>query len=330
MSIETARLRQRIRHLESEVEIVRRLAAFDDGGPAGRGRTYRFIEAESANFPISHLCRVCQVSSSAYYAWAKKAEGPTDDVLEEGHLANRIYDIWRKSRRRYGSPRVTAALWKAGVRVSVKRVARLMSEMWIAGICGRRRIKTTLRDRSHTVAPDLVERDFHADSADELWITDVTYIPTDEGWLYLCMILDVFSRRILGWSMAEHLRTKLCLDALEAVGMMRGRRSFVGTVLHSDHGCQFTSETFKRRCDGMGVVQSMGSVGDSYDNCMMESAFGSLKRELVYEMHFATREEARRALFEWIIWYNNERLHSSIRYMSPAEFEEFSDNEQAA
>lgn len=329
MNAEVARLRQQVRRLEHESEIARRLAAFDDNGPK-RSRVYRFIARESENFAVVLLCRVCRVSRSAYYDWARKSDGPSDGLVSEAHLANRIYDIWRRSRRRYGAPRVTAALWKQGHQVSEKKVARLMVELGISGICGRRKVKTTRRDRTHELAADLVERDFHADEPDELWVTDVTYIPTDEGFLYLCSILDVFSRRFLGWSLAEHLRTELCLDALEASAMVRGTSRFLGTVLHSDHGCQYTAEAFKARCKAMGIVQSMGSVGDSYDNAMIESAWSSLKRELVYETHFATREEARRAVFEWIIWYNAERLHSSISYMSPMEFEEFWNNQEAA
>jgi transposase InsO family protein len=326
---EVATLRRRVRQLEDEAEIARRLADFEDQGPE-RSRIWRFIERESVHFPLTALCRVARVSRSAYYEWAKKGEGPTDADLDEAYLANRIYDIWKKSRRRYGVPRVTAALWKEGTEVNDKRVARIMGELGIAGICGRRKVKTTRRDPAHTPAADLVERDFSAEAPDELWLTDVTYIATDEGWLYLCSILDVFSRRLLGWSLADHLRTELCLDALDAASMVRGRRRFIGTVLHSDHGCQYTSEDFRARCRALHIVQSMGSVGDSYDNAMMESAWSSLKRELVYETHFTTREEARRAVFEWIIWYNSERLHSSIGYMSPVEFEESRDNQEAA
>jgi putative transposase len=326
---EVAALRRRVRQLEDEVEITRRLAHFSEPGPE-RSRIWRFIERESAHFPLTALCRACGVSRSAYYAWAKKGEGPTEADLDEAHLANTIYDIWTKSRRRYGVPRVTAALLKKGTAVNEKRVARIMGELGIEGICGRRKVKTTRRDPAQTPAADLVERDFSADQPDELWLSDVTYIATDEGWLYLCSILDVFSRRLLGWSLADHLRTELCLDALNAAAMARGRRDFIGTVLHSDHGCQYTSEDFKKRCTQLSIVQSMGSVGDSYDNAMMESAWSSLKRELVYETHFSTREEARRAVFEWITWYNGERLHSSIEYMSPMEFEESWDNQEAA
>lgn len=328
-TIEVVALRRRVAQLEADAEIARRLAAFDDQGPT-RTRIYRFITVESVRFPVAALCRVCRVSRSAYYAWKKAGEGPSDDLFDAALLANAIFDIWTTSRRRYGAPRVTAALWKQGHQVTEKRVARLMVEINVAGICGRKKVKTTRRDPDHELSPDLVERDFAADAPDELWLTDVTYIPTDEGWLYLCSILDVFSRRLLGWSLADHLRTELCTDALEAAAMVRGRGDFTGTVLHSDHGCQFTSDRFRRCCRRLRIVQSMGTVGDSYDNAMMETVWSSLKRELVYETHFSTREEARRAVFEWLIWYNSKRLHSSISYMSPMEFEESLVNNEAA
>ncbi|MDA8316770.1 MAG: IS3 family transposase [Actinomycetota bacterium] len=328
---EVVTLRRRVGHLEDEAEIARRLAAFSDQGPGGRQRLYRFIAAEQENFPIAALCRVCRVARSSFYAWVKKeAEGPSDAVVTEAHLANRIYDIWARSRRRYGAPRVTAALWKQGEPVPEKRVARLMAELGIAGICGRRKVKTTRRDPDAIPAGDLVERDFSATTPDELWLTDITYLPTDEGWLYLCSILDACSRRLIGWSIADHMRTELCTDALEAAVLLRGRSDFTGTVLHSDHGCQYTSGDFGRLCRRMHIVQSMGTVGTSYDNAMAESVWSSLKRELVYETHFSTKAEARRLVFEWIIWYNSERLHSSIGYLSPMEFEESSTTQEAA
>lgn len=329
-STETVRLRREVSRLTLEAEIARRLASFAYGGSHERVRIYRFIDQERKNFPLSVLCRVCRVSRSAYYAWAKRGEGPSDATITEAYLANDIFEIWTKSRRRYGAPRVTAALWKNGVEVAEKRVARIMAEIGIQGICGRKKMKTTRRDPTAVVDTDLVERDFTATAPDELWLTDVTYIPTDEGWLYLCSILDVFSRRLLGWSIAEHMRTELCTDALDAAAMVRGRTDFSGTVLHSDHGCQFTSDAFRRRCRALRIVQSMGGVGTSYDNAMIESAWSSLKRELVYETHFSTKEEARSLVFEWIIWYNSDRLHSSIQYMSPMEFEEYLDRQEAA
>jgi transposase InsO family protein len=326
---EVRALRRRVGQLEAEAEIARRLAASDERGPE-RERIYRFIDSETAHFAVSTLCRVCGVSRSAYYAWLSRGHGLGEATVEEAQLANRIYDIWRGSRRRYGAPRVTAALWKQGVTVSEKRVARLMVELGIAGKCGRRKVRTTRRDPAARPDADLVERDFSADQPDELWLGDVTYIPTGQGFLYLASVLDVFSRRLLGWSLADHLRTELCLDALTAAGAARGRQAFYGTVFHSDHGCQYTADEFRRRCRAMGIVQSMGTVGDSYDNAMAESLWSSLKRELVDDAHFATKEEARVAVFEWIMWYNNERLHSSLGYASPEEFEASWNEREAA
>ncbi|MDA8317318.1 MAG: IS3 family transposase [Actinomycetota bacterium] len=324
-----AALARRVQVLEQEAEIARRLASFDDQGP-DRTKRYRFIWREAKDFPVAVLCRACGVSRSAYYAWAKKGGGPDPATVDEAILANRIYDIWKRSRRRYGAPRVTAQLWRDGVPANKKRVARLMAELGIAGLCGRKKLKTTERDRTQPLAADLVERDFTAEMPDELWVTDVTYIPTDEGWLFLASILDVCTRTLLGWSMADHMRTELCLDALDAAARRRGRVRFVGTVLHSDHGCQYTSITFSVRCRAMGIVQSMGTVGDSYDNALAESFWSSLKRELVDCSHFTTREEARIAVFEWIMWYNTERLHSSLGYMPPVEYEESLETQDAA
>ncbi len=322
-------LRRRVGQLEAEAEIVRRLAAFEERGPQ-RDRIYRFIDSETAAFAVTVLCRVCRVSRSAYYAWLGRGDGADEATVEEAQLANRVYDIWRGSRRRYGAPRVTAALWKQGVTVNEKRVARLMVDLGIAGKCGRRKVRTTRRDPAAQPAADLVERDFTAETPDELWLGDITYIATGEGFLYLASVLDVFSRRLVGWSLADHLRTELCLDALSAAGATRGRWRFRGTVFHTDHGCQYTSDEFRRRCRAMGIVQSMGTVGDSYDNAMAESLWSSLKRELVDDAYFATKEEARVAVFEWIMWYNAERLHSSIGYASPEEFEESWDSQEAA
>jgi transposase InsO family protein len=326
---EVRRLRARVRQLEHEVEIADRLARYNDGGPA-RERVYRFVKHESDNFPIRRLCRVCRVSPSAYYAWSSRGQGPDEATIEEAHLANLIYDLWKKSRRRYGSPRLTAALCRRGVKVSKKRVATLMAMLGICGKSGRKKFRTTVRDRTRKPAADLVERDFSATCPDELHVGDISYIPTEEGFVFVASVLDVFSRRLVGWSIADHLRTELCLDALRAAAATRGCVRFAGTIFHSDHGCQYTSELFNKVCGDLGITQSMGSVGDSYDNALAESFWASLKRELVDDSHFATKEEARIAVFEWLVWYNRDRLHSSLDYMSPEEFEQAWSTQQAA
>jgi transposase InsO family protein len=322
-------LSRRVGVLEAEAEIARRLAGFDQRG-AERERLYRFIETEAANFTLTMLCRVCKVSRSAYYSWRAAGDGPSEATWEEALVVDAIFDIWARSRHAYGSPRVSAALVKQGWKVNEKRVARLMGELAIAGKHGRRKLVTTRRDKDATPAPDLVQRDFSAEGPDELWVGDITYVPTGEGWLFVASVLDVFSRRLVGWSIADHLRTELCLDALQAASASRGRLRFVGTKFHSDHGCQYTSDDFKKRCRAMGITQSMGTVGDSYDNAMAESFWSSLKRELVDDAYFATKEAARLAIFEWVMWYNSERLHSSLGYASPQEFEESWDNQEAA
>lgn len=322
-------LTRRVGTLEDEVEIARRLANFEEWG-SRRTRVYRFVESEAANFAVRTLCRVAGVSTSAYYAWRARGEGPSEVLVDEAVMANRVFDVWRGSRGRYGAPRVTAALLKAGVAVNEKRVARLMVELGVAGKSGRRKLRTTRRDPGATPAADLVERDFTADRPDELWVGDISYIPTDEGWLFVASVLDVHTRILVGWSIADHMRTELCTDAMASAAATRGRSHFAGTVFHSDHGCQYTSTDFKKCCRKMRIVQSMGTVGDSYDNAMAESLWASLKRELVDDTHFTTKQEARLAIFEWIMWYNNERLHSSLDYVSPREYEESWKHRQAA
>lgn len=254
----------RIGRLQAERTILRRLTAFPDDG-RGRERVYRFIELSAAEFPVATICSAVGVSRSAYYAWRARTAEASEACWAEAILADQVYEAWRQSRGRYGSPRVTQALWRAGVVVSEKRVARLMRELGIAGKCGRRRWRTTRRDPAATPAPDLLGRDFTAEAPDERWAGDITYIPTAEGFLFLASVFDIFSRRLIGYSMAEHLRTELCTDALSAALATRGIRVTPGTVFHSDHGCQYTSAEFRRFCADAKIIQSMGTVGDSYD-----------------------------------------------------------------
>ena len=294
-------------------------------------KIYHFIDCQKAEFKITTLCRVCEVATSSYYAWASaEAAGPDDAMWDEAILANRIYDIWARSRGRYGAPRVTAQLWREATVVNHKRVERIMATLGLQGACGRRKLRTTVRDPGAAPAPDRVQRHFTSYRQDSLWIGDLTYVPTDEGWLYLATVIDTYSRRLLGWSMADHMRTELVTDALRAASLIRGQCRFDDLIFHSDHGCQYTSGDYKRLCALMGITQSMGTVGDSYDNAMAESFFASLKRELVDIAHYSTKQEARTAIFEWIAWYNRERLHSSIGYKPPEEFEELRGLQEAA
>lgn len=286
-------------------------------------RVFAFVSRQKAEFAVKTLCRVCRVSTSGYYDWgARQAAGPTAAQRAETELVDQIRLVHKESRGCYGEPRVTAQLARDGIVVNHKRVERLMAREGMAGRCGRRRVRTTVADPAAVPAPDLIERRFEQQSLDVLWVGDVTYIPTAEGWLYLATVLDACSRRLLGWSIAEHLRTELCLDALEAaVGCRAGKGHVGGVVFHSDKGCQYTAGTYRATCDELGISQSMGSVGDSFDNAMAESFFASLKREAVDGEHFVTKTEARVAVFEWINWYNTTRLHSALDYRPPIEYE---------
>jgi transposase InsO family protein len=284
---------------------------------------YAFVEACQAEFPITTLCRVVGVSKSGFYEWqARRAADPTEAERAEEELLGCIRVIHARSKGSYGCPRVAAQLAKDGRRVNHKRVERLMRKHGIQGRCGRRRVRTTVRDPQAQPAADLVRRDFTRDELNELWIGDITYIPTDEGWLFMSTVIDACSRRLLGWSLAEHMRAELVADALNAALLARGRRQWCNTlVFHSDHGSQYTSGDYRTLLTGCGIRQSMGTVGDSYDNAMAESFFASLKRELVDWTRFATLAEARAAVFEWVAWYNNHRLHTSLQMQTPTEYE---------
>jgi len=286
-------------------------------------RVFAFVDRQKASFAVRTLCRVCRVSTSGYYAWAaRQAAGPTEAQLAEEDLVARIRLVHDDSRRNYGEPRVTAQLARDGVMVNHKRVARLMALAGIMGKGGRRKVRTTVQDPNATPFADLVERDFVRRGLDELWFGDLTYVATDEGWLYLSGISDACSRRLLGWSITDHMRTEGPLDALHAsVECRGGKHNVTGVLFHSDKGCQYTSADYTAACAGYGVTQSMGSVGDSYDNAQAESVWSGFKREAIDGEHFATKAEARRAIFSWIVWYNSTRLHTSIGMRPPIEFE---------
>jgi len=263
------------------------------------------------------MCRVLEVSTSGYYAWRKR---PASQRARDDHaLLRRIRTIHEASRQSYGVPRVYRELREDKVDVGRDRVARLMRQAGLQGISRRRFVVTTRRDAAGRAAPDLVGRCFQAEGPNQLWLADITYIPTWAGFLYLAIVLDVFSRRVIGWAMKGHLRTELVLAALE---MAISQRRPESVIHHSDQGCQYTSIAFGKRCQQLGVRPSMGSVGDAYDNAMAESFFATLECELLDRTRFETQREAKFAVFEWIEgWYNPQRRHSSIGYLSPMEFE---------
>jgi putative transposase len=235
-------------------------------------------------------------------------------------LTDRIREIHAESRGTYGRPRIHAALQAEGICVGPGRVARLMKEAGLRGVSRRKRPTTTIRTGSERPVPDLVDRDFTAEKPDELWVADITYVPTQAGYVYLAVVLDAFSRRVVGWSMADHLRTELVLSALD---MASKRRDPDETVHHSDQGCQYTAIAFGQRCKEAGVRPSMGSVGDCYDNAMCESFFATLECELIERKAFSDRPEARLAVFDYVEgFYNPKRLHSALEYQSPTNYEQ--------
>ena len=263
------------------------------------------------------MCRVLGGSASGFYAW--KDRPPSARARKDAELKKRIAAIHARSRGTYGVPRIHAELAAERIRVGRKRVARLMRAAGLVGASRRRQIRTTQRDRSSRAAPDLVKRNFAADGPDRLWVADITYIPTWAGFLFLAVVLDVRSRRIVGWSMAPHLLTELVLEALNmALSQRRGQ----GVIHHSDQGTQYTSIAFGQRCQDAGVVPSMGSAGDCFDNALCESFFATLECELLDRRRFRTHAEARTAIFEFLEgWYNPHRRHSALGYLSPAHFE---------
>jgi len=275
------------------------------------------VKANRAEYPVAMMCRLLEVSTSGYYTWLKRP--PSKRAQENAILTERIRRIHLRSKGTYGAPRVYEDLKDAGIRVGRKRVARLMQAAGLQGVSRRKRARTTLRKPAEPPAPDLVDRDFSADRPDQLWVADITYIRTWAGFLYLALVLDAFSRRVVGWAMANHLQTELVLEALEMA--IRQRRP-QGVIHHSDQGSQYTSLAFGKRCREAGVRPSMGSVGDAYDNALCESFFATLQCELLDRHRFRSRDEAGRAVFEFIEgWYNPHRRHSSIAYASPVRYE---------
>jgi putative transposase len=263
------------------------------------------------------MCRVLGVSPSGYYAWRHQPLPPRRRA--EIELTARIQVIHRKSRGTYGAPRIHAELRADDVLVGRKQVARLMRGAGVRGVSRRKTFTTTVRDAGARPAPDLVERQFTAAGPDRLWVADITYVPTAGGFLFLAVVLDAWSRRILGWAMETHLRTDLVLAALD---MAVTQRRPTEVIHHSDQGCQYTSVAFGDRCREAGVRPSMGSVGDAYDNAMCESFFATLECELLDRQAFRTPTDARLAVFDFIEgWYNPHRRHSSLDYLSPMNFE---------
>jgi transposase InsO family protein len=285
---------------------------------------YTFIAEEKANpdcvWSIAEMCRVLEVSRSGFYDWESRP--PSVRELSDRQLAVEIEAIWECSARTYGAPRVHAWLHKQGFNPSCKRVARIMRVQGFEGESGRAKVRTTIIDRTATAATDRVKRDFNPAAPNVTWCGDITYLATGEGWLYLATVIDLFSRRVIGWSLTEHMRSSLVVDALATAVATRGGL-VDGVIFHSDRGSQYTSGEFGQFCDRHGVLRSMGATGVCFDNAAAESFFASLKRELAHRQRWATRDEARHAVIRWIEgWFNSRRLHSTLSYSSPIDYED--------
>jgi putative transposase len=264
------------------------------------------------------LCRVLGVSRSGFYAWKRRPPSAAEQRREE--LTHEVRRIHAEVKQRYGSPRMHAELVARGRPCCVNLVAKLMREAGVTAKVRRRFVKTTDSNHSLPVAANLLDRQFEVAEPNAVWLADITYVPTGEGWVYLAAVEDLFSRRVVGWSLSESMTSRLVVDALEmAVGR---RRPGEGLLAHSDRGSQYASEHYQRVLAGEGVVCSMSRKGDCWDNAPMESFFASLKKELVHREEYATRERAKASIFEYIeVFYNRVRRHSSLGFMSPAEYE---------
>jgi putative transposase len=279
---------------------------------------FAFVHGEKAHYAVRRLCRVLQVTPSGYYAWLHR--GPSAHQRDTDRLKVRIRGIHTASRGTYGSPRISEQLKQDGFPVGRARVARLLQDMGLIGLPVKRFQRTTDSDHQRPVAPNVLNRDFDATQPNQRWSTDITYVWTWEGWLYLAVVLDLFSRRVVGWAIQPHLRAEL---ALEALHMALGRRvPEAGLLLHSDRGCQYAADAFQAVLRDRAIVCSMSRKGDCWDNAVTESFFATLKTELIHRQPWPTRRDAKDAMAEYIeSFYNPYRLHSSLGYVSPNDCE---------
>lgn len=278
----------------------------------------RFIEKNRHRYPVGSQCQMLGISRSGYYAWRERQKKPEDVILKA--LIAHIHRIYQKSRRTYGSPRVCADLRASGIKCNHKRVARLMRLEGLFGRRTRRKVRTTDSKHNYPIAQNLLNRQFHAEAPDTKWVADITYIPTHEGWLYLAVVLDLFSRKIVGWGMSARLTADLVEDALRMA--LFERCPDRGLLHHSDRGIQYASEQIRQILAANQIDVSMSRTGNCYDNAVMESFFSTLKCEWVHHQNYKTRMEASRDIFEYIAgFYNTVRRHSTLGYLSPNQFE---------
>jgi len=281
---------------------------------------FTFIADDCADLPIEACCRTMKVSRSAFFAWRQRRANPTPKMVDDIDLGELIVKIHDQSHGTYGAPRVTAELRLGlGRQVNHKRVERLMREHGLQGVTRRQRGKRCTRAERGPISDDLVHRQFRPDRPDRLWVQDITQHRTAEGWVYMAVVIDAWSRRVIGWSIADHLRAELVVDALE---MARLRRRPEGTTVHSDHGAQYTSWVFGQRLRHAGLLGSMGTVGDALDNAVAESFFASLQCELLDRHHWPIRAGLAQAMFHYVeAFYNPTRRHSTLGYLSPVDYE---------
>ena len=279
---------------------------------------FAFIHAEKAHFPVTSMCRLLGVTRQGYYAFAKHPR--SSRMRDDAALQERVRAVHEQSRCTYGSPRVLGELRRQGLRPSKRRVERAMRSQGLAARTKRRFRVTTAANPKHAVEQNVLDRDFTASRPDERWVTDITYVWTDEGWCYLAVILDLFSRAVVGWSLDATLATTLPLRALDAAVLRR--RPGSSLLHHSDRGCQYTSADYRSALAALGITVSMSRKGNCWDNAVAESFFATLKTELTHRRAWRTRDELRAAVFEYIeAFYNRRRLHSSLGYRTPAEVE---------
>ncbi len=279
---------------------------------------YKFIKDNSGMFPVTKMAQIFKVSSSRYYSWLRS--GPSKHDLRDQELLEIITEIYKVNRGNYGSPRIYDDMIKRGIECSRKRVARIMRENGLKAHIKRKFKVTTDSKHDFPIAPNLLNRNFIVKEVNRFWVSDITYISTNEGWLYLCVILDLFSRLVVGWSMADYLRSELVIDALDMAIVHRNPSK--GLIFHSDRGVQYASNSFSAKINVYGIKQSMSRKGNCWDNACAESFFSTLKIEEVYQQKYKTKAEARQCIFEYIaVYYNGQRSHSFLDYLSPVEYE---------
>lgn len=281
---------------------------------------YAFVRDHAEEWPVKAMCQTLEVSTSGYYGWRRKpfTRRYRDDAIFRA-VIRQYYDDFDG---RYGSPRICVEMNATGYRINHKRVERLMREMGLSARPPKQFVNTTDSNHDGPIAPNLLEQDFSAEKPDDKWVGDITYVPTDEGWLFLAVVLDLYSRRIVGWAFADTLHRDIVLQAMQRA--IQQRRPPPGLIFHSDRGCQYASEDFRNLLNRHGIVQSMSATGNCYDNAVAESFFHTLKVEEVHRRIYRTRTEAQTALFAYIEgFYNHRRRHSSLGYLSPGAFEEY-------